>query len=358
MKQDAGFIIILKNKIFLSMNKKFFGLIILILVTFFSYTCKKETNNKNLSEKLKVGLVFDVGGRGDKSFNDAAYSGLDSAKKILGIEYELVEPMGVSDREAALRNLTTKKDISLIFGVGFMFTDDITKLALEFPEKKFACIDYTITPNTKIPDNLIAIRFNEEEGSFLVGAIAGLVTKTNIVGFLGGMESPLIKKFETGFEKGVHYVNPQCKVLKVYVSATDEGFANVGKGKEIALSLYGNGADIIYHAAGRSGVGLFEAAKELKKLAIGVDQDQYKEAPGFVLTSMTKQVKEVVFNTIKNTLEGKFSGGVKTFGLKENGVDYVYNDLNKNLISDEVRHKVEQIREKIIKDEIPILDNK
>ncbi|MGB9697014.1 MAG: BMP family lipoprotein [Ignavibacteria bacterium] len=338
------------------MNKKLFALSILILVIVVSYSCKKESNKKVTTEKLKVGLVFDVGGRGDKSFNDAAYSGLDSAKKVLGIEYELVEPMGVSDREAALRNLTTKKDVALIFGVGFMFTDDITKLALEFPEKKFACIDYTITPDTKIPDNLSAIRFNEEEGSFLVGAIAGLVTKTNIVGFLGGMESPLIKKFETGFEKGVHYVNPECKVLKAYVSATDEGFANVGKGKEIALTLYGNGADIIYHAAGRSGVGLFDAARQLKKLAIGVDQDQYNEAPGFVLTSMTKQVKEAVFNTIKNMLDGKFIGGIKTFGLKENGVDYVYNDLNKNLISEEVRRKVEQIREKIIRNEISILN--
>lgn len=340
------------------MNKKFLLLLVLILVAISSYSCKGERNNKETIEKLKVGLVFDIGGRGDKSFNDAAYAGLDSAKKNLGIEYELVEPIGVSDREAALRSLTTKKDIALIFGVGFMFTDDITKLALEFPEKKFACIDYTVTQNTKIPDNLSAIHFNEEEGSFLVGAIAGLVTKTNIVGFLGGMESPLIKKFEIGFEKGVHYVNPQCKVLKVYVSATDEGFANVGKGKEIALTLYGNGADIIYHAAGRSGVGLFDAARELKKLAIGVDQDQYNEAPGFVLTSMTKQVKEVVFNTIKYTLEGKFTGGVKTFGLKEQGVDYVYNDLNKNLITEEVRAKVEQIREKIIKNEISILTNK
>lgn len=340
------------------MNKRIFVSLILVLVAVAFYSCKRENTNKGVSEKLKVGLVFDIGGRGDKSFNDAAYSGLDSARKTLGIEYELVEPMGVSDREAALRNLATKKDVALIFGVGFMFTDDITKLALEFPEKNFACIDYTITPNTKIPDNLSAIRFNEEEGSFLIGAIAGLVTKTNIVGFLGGMESPLIKKFETGFEEGVHYVNPKCKVLKVYVSATDEGFANVGKGKEIALTLYGNGADIIYHAAGRSGVGLFDAARELKKLAIGVDQDQYNEAPGFVLTSMTKQVKEVVFNTIQDMLNGKFTGGVKTFGLKEKGVDYVYNESNKNLITEEVRNKVEQIREKIIKNEIPILNKK
>ncbi|MBL7129578.1 MAG: BMP family ABC transporter substrate-binding protein, partial [Ignavibacteria bacterium] len=196
--------------------------------------------------------------------------------------------------------------------------------------------------------------FKEEEGSFLVGAIAGLLTKTNKVGFLGGMESALIKKFETGYVQGVEYVNPDCKVLTGYVSVSADGFKNPGKGKEISLSQYTNGADIIYHASGLSGLGLFEAAREENKLAIGVDLDQYNEAPGFILTSMTKQVDEIIYQTIKDFLDNKFSGGVKTLGLKEKGVDYVYDENNKELIAKEVIDKVEDIRTKIISKEIII----
>lgn len=317
---------------------------------------KKEAQVEN-SEKpkiSKVGLVFDIGGRGDKSFNDAAYKGLEEAKNKLGVEFEVIDPGDGSDRESALRKLASKKEIGLIFGVGFIFTDDINNIAKEFPDKKFACIDYSVTSGAKIPENVEAIEFKEEEGSFLVGAIAGYNTKSNKVGFLGGMESSLIRKFENGFKQGVKYANPKCQVLSGYISVAPEGFKNPGKGKEIALSQYSNGADIIYHASGLSGLGLFEAAREQNKLAIGVDMDQFNEAPGYILTSMVKLVDQSVYLTIKDFKENKFTGGVKTIGLKENGVSYVFDDNNKNLIPESVKNKVDSIRTKLINGEIKI----
>ncbi|MBL7128768.1 MAG: BMP family ABC transporter substrate-binding protein [Ignavibacteria bacterium] len=336
--------------------KKIFIITPVLLLVFILYSCnkKKDSVDDKTNSKTKVGLVFDIGGRGDKSFNDAAFQGLERAKQDLGIEFEVIDPGDGADRESALRKLASKNDIGLVFAVGFIFTEDITTVAKDFPNKKFGCIDYTVNPENEIPENLAALEFKEEEGSFLVGAIAGLLTKTNKVGFLGGMESALIKKFENGYIKGVNYVNPDCKVLVGYVSVSADGFKNPGKGKEISLSQYSNGADIIYHASGLSGLGLFEAAREERKLSIGVDLDQYNEAPGFVLTSMTKQVDEIIYQTIRDFLDDKFTGGVKTLGLKEKGVNYVYDKNNEKLIPKDVREKVEEIRSKIISNEIII----
>jgi len=338
----------------LTVKKNLIFLVIFSLLSLFSCG-EKKTSEQNKNQPLKVGLVFDVGGRGDKSFNDAAYRGLEKAKKELGIEFEYIEPGPGAEREAALRQFASRDDISVIFGIGFIFTDEITKIAQEFPDKKFACVDYTITQGKTIPSNLIALEFKEEEGSFLVGALAGLTTKTNIVGFVGGMESPLIKKFEKSYEAGVKYVNPECKVLIGYAGVTGEAFKNPGKGKELALGQYSQGADIIYHASGVTGLGVFEAARETKKLAIGVDSDQYDEAPGFILTSMIKMVDEAVFDCIKQAKNGTFKGGrVETYGLKSKGVDYIYNDKNKNLFTDSTHKKVEEIRQKIIEGQINI----
>ncbi|MCB0727408.1 MAG: BMP family ABC transporter substrate-binding protein [Ignavibacteriae bacterium] len=334
-------------------NKILFA--VLISLTIISCGKKEEkTSVKEGSAKIKVGLVFDIGGRGDKSFNDAAYNGLVEAKEKLGIDFESIDPGDGSDRESALRKLASRNDIGLIFGVGFIFTDDINNIAKEFPDKKFACIDYSVDPTKTILPNVQAIEFREEEGSFLVGALAAMITKTNKVGFIGGMESSLIRKFETGFEEGVKYANPDCKVLSAYVSVTPEGFKNPGKAKEIALNQYSGGADIIYHASGLSGLGLFEAAREKNMLAIGVDMDQEKEAPGFVLTSMVKQVNEAVFQTIKEFKENKFTGGIKVFGLKDNGIGYVYDENNKKFITPEINGKMEEIRNKIISGEIVV----
>lgn len=330
-------------------------LLILLTVILFTSCGKKDDKQKTDTGKFKIGLVFDVGGRGDKSFNDAAYRGLEKAKQELGIEFEYIEPGPGADREAALRQFSNRKDISLIIGVGFIFTDEITKIAQEFVDKKFACVDYTFDPLKPIPNNLIALEFREEEGSFLVGAIAGLMTKSNKVGFVGGMESPLIKKFQVSYEAGVKHVNPNCQVLIGYAGVTGDAFKNPGKGKEIAMGQYNDGVDIIYHASGVTGLGVFEAARETKKFAIGVDSDQNDEAPGYIITSMVKIVDVAVFETIKQVKEGTFKGGrVETFGLKTKGVDYAYTDKNKNMIPDDVRTKVEALRKDIIDGKITI----
>lgn len=340
------------------MKKSLYCFIVLALLLITGSCGKKDNSDVKKEDSnapgLKVGLVFDIGGRGDKSFNDAAYSGLELAKSKLGIEFEAIDPGDGADRESSLRKLASKSDIGLIIGVGFIFTDDVNNIAKEFPDKKFACVDYSVDPSKTILSNIEAIEFKEEEGSFLAGSLAGLVTKTNKVGFTGGMESSLIRKFETGYKQGVTYSNPQCQILSAYVSVTPEGFKNPGKAKEIAMSQYSKGADIIYHAAGLSGLGLFEAARELNKLAIGVDMDQQNEAPGFVLTSMIKKVDQAVYQTIKDFKENKFTGGIKTFGLKDDGIGIVYDDNNKKFISAEVKAKLDTIKNKIISGEIKI----
>jgi basic membrane protein A len=280
---------------------------------------------------------------------------LERAKKEFGIDFEYIEPGAGADREAALRQLASRSGIGLIFGIGFIFTDDITTMAREFPQKRFACIDYTYDPAKPIPSNLVALEFKEEEGSFLVGALSGLITKTNVIGFVGGMQSPLIRKFEVAYTAGAKYVNPNCRVIVGYAGITGEAFKNPGKGKELALGQYAQDADIIYHASGVTGLGVFEAARQKQKFAIGVDSDQYHEAPGYVLTSMTKIVDTAVLETIREFRESKFEGGrVLTFGLKSQGVDYVYDGNNKNLIPDDVHTKVEEIRAKIIRGEITV----
>ncbi|HTJ82361.1 MAG TPA: BMP family ABC transporter substrate-binding protein, partial [Polyangiaceae bacterium] len=196
--------------------------------------------------------------------------------------------------------------------------------------------------------NLAALKFREEEGSFLVGALAALVGGSKKVGFVGGMDIPLIHKFEDGYRQGVHEVCPDCVVIAQYAGATPEAFRNPSKGKELALSQYQAGVRVIFHASGSTGLGVFEAARTEDKLAIGVDADQWAEAPGHVLTSMTKGVDAAVFDTIARTKDGKFAGGVRSFGLAEGGVGYVYDEHNKALIPDDVRARVEELRRAII----------
>ena len=330
------------------------ALIASVLVPALLAGCAKKEPEIKPEVTLPVGLVFDIGGRGDKSFNDAAFAGLDSAAKQLGIGFEYIEPGEGGDRESALRQLAAGPS-QLIFGVGFLFSDDIKIVAQEFPGKQFACIDMNVAEGETLPSNLVALKFKEEDGSFLVGALAGLLTQTNAVGFLGGMEIPLIKKFEAGYTAGVRQVNPRTRVVVKYAGAEATAFKNPTKGKELGLALYGGGCDIVYHASGSTGLGLFEAAKELDKLAIGVDSDQYDSMPGHVLTSMVKRVDVAVYDTIQEALENRFPGGtVRVYGLAENGVGYVYDERNAGLIPEEARTKVESLRDRIVAGEITV----
>ena len=305
------------------------------------------------SSSLKVGLVFDVGGIGDKSFNDSAYQGLLRAQKELGVGIEYLEPAEGTDREAALRQMAAGEP-GLIFGIGMLFSDDITSVAKEYPEKKFACVDYAVQEGTVVPPNLVGLKFREEEGSFLVGAIAGLVTKTNAVGFVGGMDTALIHKFEAGYRAGVAAVNPSCRVLAGYAGVTANAYKNPAKGKEMALAQYDQGADIIFHASGSTGLGVFEAARVRDRLAIGVDADQQAEAPGHVLTSMVKRVDVAVFETIRAAKEGKFAGGIRQVGLADGEIDYVYDAKNQGWITDSIKARVDSLKAQILAGKITV----
>jgi basic membrane protein A and related proteins len=305
------------------------------------------------SGKPRIGLVFDVGGRGDKSFNDAAYAGLERAKAELGVEFVTLETGEGTDREAAMRQLAAGGS-SLVFGVGFLFSDDIKALATEFPDVKFACVDYTLKEGETLPPNLVALKFKEEEGSYLVGALAALLSGTHKVGFVGGMEIPLIKKFEAGYTAGVRAIDPKAQVIVKYAGTTGTAFKDPTKGKELALAEYHAGADIIFHASGSTGLGVFEAARDLHKLAIGVDSDQYDEAPGTVVTSMIKRVDTAVFDTIRELTEGRWTSGVRQFGLAEKGVGWVYDDRNKAQIPDRVKTVVDSLEAEIIAGRIAV----
>lgn len=303
-----------------------------------------------------VGVVFDMGGRGDKSFNDGAYLGGERAERELGAHVRFIEPGDGSDREAGLR-LLAAEGMDLVVGVGFIFSDDIYQLATEYPNAKFAGVDFAkfdATGPIALPPNLAALKFREEEGSFLVGALAALVSTSKKLGFVGGMNFPLIHKFEAGYRAGVKHVCRDCTIISQYAGVTPEAFRNPGRGKELALSQYQQGVEIIYHASGSTGLGVFEAARQTGKLAIGVDADQYNEAPGHVLTSMVKGVDVAVFETTKWVKDGTFKGGYYQLGLKENGVGYVYDDNNKALIPPAVRERVEQLKQEIIAGRIKV----
>jgi basic membrane protein A len=307
-----------------------------------------------------VGVVFDVGGRGDKSFNDGAYLGADSATKQLGARVQFIEPGDGSDREAGLRLLAAER-ADLVVGVGFIFTDDLTSLAREYPDVNFAGVDFSVATDSagKVippPPNVAALKFREEEGSFLVGAMAALVGGSKKVGFLGGMDIPLIHKFEAGYKAGVRYVCKDCTVIAQYAGVTPEAFRNPSKGKELALSQYQQGVKVIFHASGSTGLGMFEAARAMGRghYGIGVDADQYGEAPGFVLTSMVKGVAESVFDTIRRVKGGTFEGGVYSYGLKEKGVGYIYDDNNRALIPDSVRTRLLEIERDIVAGKITV----
>ncbi len=307
---------------------------------------------------LDVGIIFDVGGRGDKSFNDGAYMGAERAMRELGARVKFIEPGDGSDREAGLR-LLAAEGADLVIGVGFIFTDDLMLLAREYPNVSFAGVDLSVQLDAAgnpigLPPNLAALRFREEEGSFLVGALAALVGNSRRVGFVGGMDIPLIHKFEAGYRAGVRRVCAECTVVSQYAGVTPEAFSNPGRGKELALSQYQSGVNVIFHAAGSTGLGVFEAARQMNRLAIGVDSDQQAEAPGYVLTSMVKGVDAAVYDAIERVSNGTFTGGSFEFGLAEGGVDYVYDDNNRALIPAAARARVEALRDSIIRGAIPV----
>lgn len=302
--------------------------------------------------KARVGLVFDVGGRGDKSFNDAAYLGLLRARERHGVAFELAEPLGAEDREGTLR-LFAARGFDLVIGVGFIFSHDIRGVAKDFPGVRFACVDYAPSDAPQ-PENLLGLAFREEEGSFLVGAAAGLLSRSKHVGFVGGMTIPLIKKFEAGYRAGVRESCPTCEVHVAYAGTTGEAFRDPAKGKSLAKAQMAKGVDVLFHASGLTGQGVFEAAKEGSAFAIGVDRDQFDERPEVVATSMVKRVETVVEDTSRSVAEGGFRGGMRAYGLRELGVDWVHEGPSAKHLPKEVIEKVEALRARVVSGEIKV----
>ncbi|MFT3773918.1 MAG: BMP family ABC transporter substrate-binding protein [Minicystis sp.] len=303
--------------------------------------------------RFRIGLVFDVGGRGDKSFNDAAWEGISRAARELGVTTEILEPSGAEDREAAMR-LFAARGFDLVIGVGFIFSTDINVVASAFPGTRFACIDYAPRPGGVIPPNVAGLAFREEEGSFLVGAVAALLSKTKHVGFVGGMDMPLIHKFEAGYRAGARAVVPTCVVHVAYAGTTPEAFRDPVKGKALAISQISAGTDVIYHASGTTGHGVFEACRDAGVLAIGVDADQHDEMPGTVVTSMIKRGDVAVFDTIVAVTRSEFRGGMHAFGLAEDGVGYVSEGLHGAGIPADVKAKVAELKAAIVRGEIKV----
>jgi len=320
-----------------------------------SSTTPAASTGASGAAQIKVGMAYDVGGRGDQSFNDAAAAGLDKAAKELGVvskEASASNGEAESAREERLQQLIDAGYTNIV-AVGFAYAPSVTKVAKANPKVKFALVDSTDAKG----DNIENITFAEHEGSFLVGAAAALKSKTGNVGFVGGVEIDLIKKFEAGFTAGAKAVNPNIKVQTKYLTQPPDfsGFGSVDKGKTAAEGMYQNGADVIYHAAGGSGGGVFTAAKAAGKLAIGVDSDQAASpalagVKDVILTSMLKKVDVGVYDFIKSVKEGSFKSGEKVFNLKVNGVGYATTGGQ----VDDIKSKLDDFKQQIIDGKITV----
>jgi basic membrane protein A len=297
-----------------------------------------------VSAQTIIGLIFAEGGLGDQSFNDAAYRGLMQAKEELGVDVIYVEPADIAEMEEHQRAYADL-GLDLIIVIGFIHQSALTEVSADYPDVKFAIVDDVVDN-----PNVTSLLFEEHEGSFLVGVLAGMMTETNTVGFVGGMEVPLIRKFQVGFEEGVKWANPDAQVLVNYAGAFDDP----GRGRELAISQNERGADIVYHAAGGTGSGVIDAAVSNGFYAIGVDSDQDFMAPGTVLTSMVKRVDLAVYEVIKAAAEGTLEGGIWSFGIEDGGVgtsEFLY---TKDIIPQEVLDTIEEAKQKIISGEIVV----
>jgi len=304
---------------------------------------------------LKVGMAYDVGGRGDQSFNDSAAAGLDKAKADFGVdakESAATNGEAESAREERLNQLIDAGYTNIV-AVGFAYATAVGKVAAENPDVKFAIVD----DSTNNLDNVMNLTFAANEGSFLVGVAAALTTKTKHVGFIGGVETDLIKSFEAGYDAGVKAVDPSIKIDSKYLTQPPDfsGFSSVDKGKAAAEGMYQGGADVVYHAAGGSGGGVFTAAKAAGKWAIGVDSDQAKTAApdvqSVILTSMLKRVDTGVYYFIKSIHDGTFKGGTQVFDLKTDGVGY--STTGDHLSADTIA-KMEDFKQQIIDGKITV----
>jgi basic membrane protein A len=312
------------------MHKILFSLLVIISSINFSYA---ETKT------LKVGMVTDVGGVNDQSFNQSAWEGLQKAKKELSIKASYQESKQDADYASNLDTLLEGNN-DLIWGIGFKMADAVLKAAKQNPKQKYAIIDFSY--GDKTPSNVVGVMFKAEEGAFLAGYIAAKSSKTNSIGFIGGMSVPIIHAFQYGFKAGAKFANSKVTILEQY----SESFTDAAKGKAIANGMIGKNADVVFHAAGAVGDGVIEAAKEKNKMAVGVDRDQNYLAPKNVITSSMKRVDNAIFNVVADLKKGNFKGGSTiNYGLKDGAVDVA--PTTSKMISAELLKEVEALKKKI-----------
>jgi basic membrane protein A and related proteins len=301
-------------------------------------------------QPFQPAVIFDMGGKFDKSFNEAAYAGAERFKKESGVAYREFEVTNEGQREQALTNMV-RRGASIVVSIGFAQRSAVEAVAKQNPNAKFAIIDAVV----ELP-NVESIVFREHEGSFLVGVLAAMASKTGKVGFVGGMDIPLIRRFALGYEEGAKYINPQIEVLQNMTGTTPAAWRDPARGAELAKSQFDRGADVVYAAAGGTGLGVLQAAKDAGKLSIGVDSNQNHLQPGSVLTSMVKRVDNAVYNAFKEAKDGSFKPGVRVLGLKEDGVGYAVDENNVKLITPAMQAKVEQAKADIIAGKIKVTD--
>jgi basic membrane protein A len=297
------------------------------------------------AQQAQPAVIYDMGGKFDKSFNEAAFRGAERWKQETGKAYLDFEIANPTQREQAVRRMA-ERGANPIVGVGFSQGSAIEKGAKDFPKQQFAIIDFVVD----LP-NVQSIVFKEHEGSFLVGMMAALASKTGKVGFVGGMDIPLIRKFQCGFEQGAKFVNPKAEVFANMTGTTPAAWNDPARGGELAKAQFAKGADVIFAAAGGTGIGVYQAAKDGGKLAIGVDSNQNHLQPGTMLTSMVKRVDVAVYNAFKGT-----KPGVQSLGLKEGGVDYAMDEHNAKLVSADMKKRVDAAKADIIAGKIKVID--
>ncbi|RAI03580.1 BMP family ABC transporter substrate-binding protein [Acuticoccus sediminis] len=301
------------------------------------------------AQDFKPAVVFDMGGKFDKSFNEGVWNGVKRFMDETGIEVMEFEVTNETQREQAITRMA-QRGADLVLGVGFAQADAIDKVAQEYPDTKFAIIDVYWLDQP----NLRQYRFEEHEGSYLAGVAAAMASKTGTVGFVGGMDVPLIRKFACGYVQGVKDTNADATVLQNMTGTTPLAWNDPSKGAELAQSQIDRGADVVYHAAGGTGLGVIRATADEGKLAIGVDSNQEDVAPGSVLTSMLKRVDNAAYDTLMDAKNGEFTAGIVSLGLEQEGVGLVENDKNAELMTPEIRAAVEAAEKGIISGEIKV----
>ncbi len=295
-------------------------------------------------------VVYDLGGKNDKSFNEAAYTGAEKFKSDAGVEYADFEIQNDSQREQALRKYA-EEGKNPIVAIGFSHANAVEKVAKQFPDTQFGIVDMVVDlPNVR------SILFKEHEGSYIVGMLAAMSSETGKVGFVGGMDIPLISKFACGYKQGVMASNGDAEIFENMTGTTGAAWNDPVKGGELARSQFDRGADVVYHAAGGTGIGVLQAAADAGKLGIGVDSNQNGLHPGSVLTSMLKRVDIAVYDAFMDSKNGEWTSGFEVLGLKEGGVDWALDDNNAELVSDDMKAAVEDATAKIISGEIVVHD--